>query len=397
MAKRMYTEYARDRAIQLLSFLGFTFGITVALLAYVISSYFQKVIESDNVSGFYIGIFFVILVSLFKLNRIIERIGRAKTLMILLVVQIGVLFALQFFEISWFGAFLLMIYYVLYGIIWVVFDVILEAYSEDSKTGRVRGAYLSVLNLGFLIGPIISTSLLDIYGFHIIFTITTILYVFIFLAVFVALNDIRGHVVKKNLSSRKVFDQFRTNQNLIFVYGASFALRFFYATMVIYMPLYLRSIDVSWSEIGIMFSIMLIPFSIIQYPAGVLADKKYGEKEMLFIGFIIMAGSLIVMYFLNEPDFVLWTVVLFVSRIGAALVEAMLDSYFYKQINENDIAIINFFRTTRAVAYILSSLFIGALLMIVSDLHIVFIASCIMIIFGIIVIIPMEDTVPDEK
>ena len=397
MAKRMYTEYARDRAVQLISFLGFAFGITVALLAYIISSYFQEVIGSDNVSIFYICIFSVILVLLFKLNRIIENVGRAKTLMILIVIQIGVLFALQFFEVSWIGAIFLMIYYVLYGIIWVVLDIILEAYSEDEKTGRVRGAYLSVLNLGFLIGPLISTYLLDTYGFHIIFTITTVLYVLIFLAVFVALNDIRGHVVKRNLSTKKIFHKFRSNKNLVHVYGASFALRFFYAAMVIYMPLYLRSIDVSWSEIGIMFSIMLIPFSIIQYPAGILADKKFGEKEMLMIGFMIMALSLVFMYFFNEPSFVFWAMILFISRVGAALVESMLDSYFYKQINENDIAIINFFRTTRAVAYIVGSFFIGIILAFVDDLNLVFFAAFIILVLGIVFVAFLEDTVPSER
>ncbi len=392
MAKRMYTAYARNYAVQLISFLGFAFGLSMALLSYVISSYFQEVSGSDNVSLFYICIFTVILGTLFALNHVIERVGRAKTLMILLAVQIGVLCALQFFDISFFGAFLLIVYYVVYGIIWVIFDIILEAYSEDEKTGRVRGAYLSVLNIGFLIGPMLSTYILEQYGFHMIFTVTLLIYILIFLTVFVALNDIQGHVVKKNLSTKKIFNQFRAKKNLFYAYCISYTLRFFYAVMVVYMPLYLRFIDVSWQEIGVMFSIMLIPFSIVQYPAGLLADKKYGEKEMLIIGLVIMIVSLVCMYIISVPHFVLWTVVLFVSRVGAAFVEAMLDIYFYKQITDNDIAIINFFRTTRAVAYITSAVIVGVVMMITDDLNCIFAVSCAVLMCGLGIATLLRDT-----
>jgi MFS family permease len=397
MGRPLYTDYMHDRAIQLITLLGFIFGITIALLAYIASTYFKEVVQSDNVSVFYILIFLTLLAGLLKLNRIIEGFGRARTLMTLLAMQIGILFILQFLGISWIGAVFLMTYYVLYGIIWVVFDIILEAYSKDAKTGRVRGAYLSVWNFGFLIGPMFSMFLLERYGFDMVFFVSMILYVVMFLAVFVALNDIRGHVKRQNLSTKRTVNKFRQNKSLIYVYWISFTLRFFYAAMTIYMPLYLRSVGLSWGEIGVIFSIMLVPFIIVQYPAGVLADKKFGEKEMLFIGLMIMACSLIFMRVVDEATFVFWATILFASRIGAALVEAMLDSYFYKQINENDISIINFFRTTRAVAYIVGSAVIGLTLAIVGgDISVIFIVLFVVIVIGLIPVILLKDTVPQK-
>lgn len=397
MVKRMYTAYAQGRAVQLITLLGFVFGITIALLAYTASTYFKDVIQSDNVSIFYIVSFFVILIGLFKLNRIIEGFGRARTLMTLLTMQIGVLFALQFVDVSWTGAVLLMAYYVLYSIIWVVFDIILEAYSTDGETGRVRGAYLSVWNFGFLIGPIFSVYVLENYGFNMIFLVSMILYICIFLAVFVALNDIRGHVKKQNLSTKKTVAKFRENSNLINAYWLSFTLRFFYAAMTIYMPLYLRETGLSWGEIGIIFSIMLVPFILVQYPAGVLADKKFGEKEMLLIGLVIMIFSVIFMYLVKEATFVFWATILFVSRVGAALFEAMQDSYFYKQIDENDISLINFFRSTRAVAYIASSTLIGITLMIFQDMKSIFVVLLVVMIVGMIPVFVLKDTIPEKQ
>lgn len=394
MVKRMYAKYAQDRAIQLITLLGFVFGITVALLTYIASTYFKEVIQSENVSIFYVVSFFLILVGLFKLNWIIEGFGRARTLMTLMVVQIGVLFVLQFVPVSWMGALLLMAYYVLYGIIMVVFDIILEAYSTNGKTGRVRGAYLSVWNFGFLIGPLCSGYLFENFGFNMIFTVSMFLYIVIFLVVFIALNDIQGHVEKKNFSTKKTFNTFKKNKNLINVYWISFTLQFFYAVMTIYMPLYLREIGISWGDIGIIFSIMLLPFIFIQYPAGILADKKFGEKEMFFIGHSIMILSLIFMYFVRDQTFIFLSVILFVSRIGAALVEAMQDSYFYKQINENDISVINFFRSTRAVAYIVSSILVGIALTLMGDMRVIFVVLFIVLSLGFLPIIFLHDSVP---
>ena len=58
---------------------------------------------------------------------------------------------------------------------------------------------------------------------------------------------------------------------------------------------------------------MLIPFVLIEYPAGWLADKYLGETEMLTLGFVII--GIAVLALLQAATF--WQVmfVLFLSRI----------------------------------------------------------------------------------
>jgi MFS-type transporter involved in bile tolerance (Atg22 family) len=84
--------------------------------------------------------------------------------------------------------------------------------------------------------------------------------------------------------------------------------------------------------------------------------------------------------------------ILFISRIGAALMESMQDSYFYKQINENDVALINFFRSTRAVAYILSTILIGIILFIFKDTTTIFYVLFSVLLIGFYPIITLKDT-----
>jgi MFS family permease len=212
-----------------------------------------------------------------------------------------------------------------------------------------------------------------------------------FLTVFVALNNIQGHIKKQNFSFMTTVSAFRKNRNLLKIYCVSLALRFFYAAMTIYMPLYLHEIGLTYMQIGAVFTVMLIPFILIEYPAGILADTRYGEKEMLLIGALIIVTSLMWMFFAQSTSFVFWMVILMISRVGAALVESMEDSYFYKQITENDVALINFFRSTRAVAYIICAISVGFSL-VFFDIRSVFVVMTCAMALAIYPIIRLRDT-----
>lgn len=349
--------------MQLIAFLGFLYGLSVSLLAYVTSSYFKAVTGSDNVSAFYLFAFAVVLPIFFYFHRLVEGFGRARTLMVVLFVQVEVLLFLQILPLSYAGAALLIVYAVLNSVVAIMIDVVLEAYSVDGVTGRLRGLYLSVYNFGVMVGPLVSMYILAEYGFATIFAAEVMVYVGMFLTVFVALNNIRGHVKRQRLSLGKIVRTFRARSDLTAIYAVSLALRFFYAAMTVYMPLYLLGRGMSPMEVGVVFAVMLVPFILLQYPAGVLADKKYGEQEIIIIGLLIMIGATLWMWLTRRTDAATWMAILTVSRIGAALVETMEDSYFYKQINANDVALINFFRTTRPLAYIVCMILLGVTLM----------------------------------
>ena len=102
--------------------------------------------------------------------------------------------------------------------------------------------------------------------------------------------------------------------------------------MVIYTPIYLHEyIGFGWDKIGIIFSIMLLPFVILDFPLGKLSDK-IGEKKMLMAGFLIMTSSVLAIPLMTEPLLWLWAVILFMTRVGAATIESLSESYFFKVI-----------------------------------------------------------------
>lgn len=100
---------------------------------------------------------------------------------------------------------------------------------------------------------------------------------------------------------------------------------------------------------------MLIPFVVLQYPVGFLADKKLGEKEMLIFSIIFMAVSAGTVYFISSSNIWVWAAILLATRIGSSMLEVLRDSYFYKKIDGHDVDLINFFRTSMPVGCILAT------------------------------------------
>ncbi len=201
---------------------------------------------------------------------------------------------------------------------------------------------------------------------------------------------------KENQPILKLFKRMRLNKDIWNIYWISLVLRIFYSVGTIFFPLYLISIGLSISQVGIIFTATFIPFILIEYKLGVLADNKYGEKEMLIIGLAIMAIFMMVIYYTNSNSFIFWLFLLMSVHVGAAFVESMSDTYFYKKIDSDDIAIGNFFRSSRPLAYLAGAV-IGGIMQMHFGFKVVFLSIVIIILIGLYPAIILKDTNIIEK
>lgn len=161
--------------------------------------------------------------------------------------------------------------------------------------------------------------------------------------------------------------------------------------MVIYTPIYLHeNIGFGWDKIGIIFSIMLIPFVLLDFPLGKLSDK-IGEKNMLIFGYFIIFFSVIIIPFITKPELWIWALVLFATRIGAAIIETMNESYFFKVVTEKDADEITFFRNASSVAYVIAPIIALPLLFLMASFsHLFFVLSAILLL-GFLIALKLED------
>lgn len=362
--------------------LSFLMGFGQALIIYVMSSYLKLASGSENVGLFYFLAYAIELIILLNFHKIVSTYGRAQAFLIGLAVKIPIVLALVLIDPSLLGIFFIVLYIIIGSLIWVALDVILEYCSMDRLSGRIRGFHLTVLNVGFIAGPFISTRILDSFGYQGIFCALVVLYSFMLIVALFGLRGIKEQVRERS-SVKELILKAVKRRNVMKAYYISFVLDFFYALIVIYTPIYLINLGVEWSQIGIIFTIMLIPFALLQFPAGFLADKKFGEKELLVASIFIMGIATMIIFFITSTSVVIWSLVLFTTRIGASLVEILRDSYFYKRIDSYDIDLIDFFRTSRPVAFMISGI-LSTFLLFLLPLKFVFVLVSVVVLSALI-------------
>ncbi len=328
-------------------------GFTGGLLVYTMSAYFKNVWESSNIGWTFLIANIILLIILFNIHKLVHTVGRSTLFQLLTICKISVFIALVIVIGKIPETTLLILYIILEALSWAVLKMILESYVTDNESGRIYGFNLTVTNIGLILAPIAAIQLLSQFGFTGIFYFSIILNIIIFAVAFFNLRHV-DTLRPQQPNYKGLFKKLQSRTDIQKIFSISFALEFFFAIMVIYTPLYLLDQGFSWSQISIIFTVMLIPLILIQYPVGLLADKKLGEKELLFIAFVLIALSSTALYFFGNTSMIIIMTILLISRIGAAFVGILRLSYFYKRIDKTDVDMIAFFQTARPLAYIIA-------------------------------------------
>ncbi len=361
-------------------------------ILYVNSSLLSKFFSQNTTSLlFVLGALGSIVFFLFT-AKLIEWFGKRLLLLFLLSIATLATLGLAFAQTGFYVLISFIAYSSVLLTIYYCLDIFLEELSMDGNTGEIRGFHLALTNLGIAAGPITllifgnSDTFKHVYIVATLLLIPPILFAFFFL---------KSRMPKwHGLTHRHIFLPFGTwwrTKALRRVTLARLMLESFFVFMVIYTPIYLhRNLGFEWSELGIIFTIMLLPFVLLEWPAGELADRFYGEKEIMSIGFLITALSLVVMPFLGKV-FMAWLVILFISRVGASLIEIMTESYFFKHVGPEDTGLISIFRLTRPVSTILGA-GAGILALSVLSFEQVFFVLATVILFGLKISLSLKDT-----
>jgi MFS family permease len=161
--------------------------------------------------------------------------------------------------------------------------------------------------------------------------------------------------------------------------------------MVVYSPIYLNKyIGFNWSEIGIIIFATLLPFVLFEYPIGKLSDSKYGEKDIMLIGILIMGLSTMLLSITTAKILIVWCILFFVTRVGASMIEIMIETYLFKVIKAQDTEILSSFRVARP-----ASLFFSSGIMIIGlnflDFRFMFTIIGLLVLTAIIPVLSLKD------
>lgn len=350
---------------------GFLFSINLALTSYVNSS-FLKLFVNEN----YVGIIYAVasvltIVGLLEMPRLMSKYGNKNASLFSLVVSFVSLLVIAFStkQVLVLPAFIL--YFVTSNIFIANLDVFIEESSGDRNVGKIRGFYLMIINAAWVVAQMVSGSIIEKSSFGGIYLFSAGLMALTAITLVLFFGKFKDPVYRK-ISLLKTIRFFRKDRDISKIYFINLILKFFYAWMVIYTPMYLNEyMHFSWDTIGIIFTIMLLPFVILDFPLGRLSDK-IGEKKMLILGFIISAFFTILFAVTRTHDWVSIALILFGTRVGAATIEAMSEIYFFKIVTSDKSDEISFFRNTSPLSYLLAPLIAIPILIYIPSFEFIF-------------------------
>jgi len=329
------------------------------MVAYVNSSFLEQYIDAASVGTIYtIGSALSVFIFLF-ISRVLHKVGNFKLTVGLLLTNFAAVLGMSQAATLEVAIPLFIVHLITVPLIIFNLDVFMEERigNDESGTGTSRGLLLTLASLVGAVSPLISGLVIgasgtDFSNAYLLSALTLIPVLAILLLFFRTFSDPKYDAID-------LFSAIRTfwaNINIRSVFISHFLLQMFFMMMVVYTPLYLTgSIGLTWAEFGIIMFFAQLAYVIFEYPIGIIADRYIGEKEMMAAGFLIIVIATAWMSFVTVASVLVWSIIMFTTRVGAALVEVTTESYFFKQTKSSDAQIISFFRITRPLSYVLGA------------------------------------------
>lgn len=351
---RLLLPFRQNRLLNILFLSNFFVSFHYALIIYINSSFLSNTFNDAQVSALYIIASLLTTLILLNTSRILEKIGLYRFTLYVLIIEFLCTLGLAVTKSPLLVAIYFTVHTITIAMLLFNMDVYVESVSKDkSIVGEIRATYLTIANATIVLAPIFIALIVtdSVYSYIYLLSSISILPLYFLIKKF---NDVEYKPVA-HMQIRQAVMDYMKDVDLYNVFVAQFILQLFYAFMIVYTPLYLQKyIGFSWSEIGVIFTIMLLPFILFELPVGELSDSKYGEKEFMTIGFVIMGLSTLFISFITVKIFWMWAAILFITRIGASFVEISVETYFFKKVDDAKTNVVSLFRVARPISFIIA-------------------------------------------
>lgn len=339
----------------LLAFINFLYALNHLTTVYINSTLLGQFFSAEMVSILFIISALLSILAIIVAPTIIARLGVWKTLVISIPLLQASLIFLGFAGTA-FAAFTFFMFRTIFArSIPYLLDLYVESVVKDeSRTGNARGTYLTGYNIGAILGPIIASVLVigtnyaPAYIFSAVILLPLLYLVVIQLKKLTPATPEPGHLIEslKGLWTCHISVRYTMFVHLIF--------RSTTAAYGIYVPLYLVQAGYSWQVIGMLIAFAVIPYFLLEYPIGLVVDNLVSEKKIMIIGLFILAFATASLSLIPVTYIALWAIPFIFTRVGAAFIEISTESYFFKQVTEQDSSLISIFRVLSPLGVIVA-------------------------------------------
>lgn len=390
--RRRAAAFARQSRYTLYA-LNFFLALHLALVSYYMSTFLvDKGFPQEFVGVLYAAGSMITLTSIAFAPLLLRRFGNYTNILALGLIELLAFVGFVFIDnlALVFGLFL--ITFIAPTLVSFSLDIFLERSTKgESDTGGIRGAFLTISSIAWIGAPFLGGFIVGEENFSRLFAVSALIFVpFIFLAASQLEHFKDPKYVQLNIPN--FLTSLKRSSDLRSIFIASFLLRFFYGIMTIYFPLYIHNtLGMPLSSLGIIIAVAITAFALLEIPLGKLADLYWGEKEILILGFAIIAIATASFSFIVTTSILVWALVSFASRVGATMLEMGTEGYFFKKVEADDTDDVAAFRMLYPLAYIISPLF-GTVLLLAMPVQYIFIPTAFVLLMGIIAVAPLKDT-----
>lgn len=390
-----FTRHSAPPKFWLVYVLAILINLQSFLVAYSNSTYLEQFTTPEVVGLLYtVGSCLSILVFLF-ISRVLRKVGNTKFTLSIALLILGALAIMGF---STYPP-LIIVFFVLFLVASPLMYMSLDVFSEslignnEGSTGSKRGLALSLMSVAGASGPLLVALLVgdndaNLTRTYLAASAVGIAFIALVLIHFKHFHDPEYSEVRIMRTLRTFFESAALRTGFL----THLTLQIFFAWTIIYMPLYLATeIGLNWDKIGVILGVGLLAYVFFEWPIGWLADNKWGEKELMAGGFLVLAVTLAAMSFITSTSVWPWIALMFVNRIGAALIEVTTESYFFKHTKGTDANLISFFRLTRPLGLVLGSL-IGSAALLFLPFNLIFIVFALALIPAMLLTSTLQDT-----
>ncbi len=367
---------------RIFSWLALLIGLAASLILPIFPNFVKSVLHTDEAVSIFFSVMALMTLSAGLCSTIIfkklERTFVMKASFIsLAVIYFMLIFVVRITELSilttiksWFELFAI-----------ITLSLFVRDFSNSKDFGEAEGRYFKFQNIGYLIGPLVGGFLASQFGYEIVFILAAAIVLGGFLYFY------NHHVIKesaaiinmKRVSTVKFFENIKnyfSDPNRTKAYVMSFSLMGWFMVKRLYLPLYVVASGYLSSVTGIVFSLAIIPFILLEEKIGKYADAK-GIRIPISSGFFIIAGGLLLTFISPFP--ILNFIIIILSNIGAAFIEPIQEYYLLKNTpKEQEEDFYGIYSTSTTVSSFFTPI-IGALVLSVLPFKFIFLVFAVLI------------------
>jgi len=215
------------------------------------------------------------------------------------------------------------------------FGIIIRDKSRETELARNEGVMYTLMNVAWVIGPLLAGILSELLGISFVFVISAIFMILALISF--KLSRIKDPNLRKKIDRNifRNFKEFFRNKDRVLIYILGGGTPFWWALIYLFIPMFIikSGLEIEW--VGFFMFAIAVPLILFEYIFAKLAGKV-GFKKMFRTGFFILFLAALSCFLISDISLILGIKniyvilgILIIASVGAAMCEPTTEAYFF--------------------------------------------------------------------